>query len=282
MIKDRPSKTALRVARRRAAHQLLDQPVVFDDPLALRMAGIAEVDALRNDPREGHPVARTLRAFLAARSRFAEEYLGRAVQRGTAQYVILGAGLDTFAYRHPYASVLTVFEVDYPATQTWKRGRLADAGIVIPPSVRYVAVDFERETALDGLAAAGFDADAPAFFSWLGVTVYLSELSVLSMLESIAGLAPGSGIAFDYAIDPAAVSERARRAVEVVAARAAAAGEPWTLFFDPAQLGTRLRGWGFTTIEDLDGAAINVRYFSGRADRLRVGGLGHLAYAATE
>lgn len=134
---------------------------------------------------------------------------------------------------------------------------------------------------MDRLAAAGFDARAPAFFSWLGVTVYLSELSVLSMLESIAGLARGSGIAFDYAIDPAGASERARRAVEVVAARAAAAGEPWTLFFDPAQLGARLRGWGFKTIEDLDGAAINLRYFSGRPDGLHVGGLGRLACAAT-
>ena len=104
MIKDRPSQTALRVARRRAAHQVLDQPALFDDPLASRIAGVAEVDTLKNDPREGHPVARTLRAFLAARSRFAEDHLARAAQRGTAQYVILGAGLDTFAYRHAYGS----------------------------------------------------------------------------------------------------------------------------------------------------------------------------------
>ena len=281
MIKDRPSRTALRVAQRRAAHQVLDQPVVFDDPLAMRIAGVAEVDTLKNDSRQGRPVARTLRAFLAARSRFTEDHLARAIQRGTTQYVILGAGLDTFAYRHPYGSGLTVFEVDYPATQTWKRGQLADAGIVVPSSVRYVAVDFERMTALDGLAAAGFDAKAPAFFSWLGVTVYLSELTVLSMLESIAGLARGSGIAFDYAVDPAPLNERARRAVEVVAARAAAAGEPWTLFFDPARLRARLRGWGFTTVEDLDGPAINRRYFAGRPDGLRVGGLGRLAYAGT-
>jgi methyltransferase (TIGR00027 family) len=271
----------MRVARRRAAHQVLDQPVVFHDPLALAVAGIAGDETLKNDPHEQHPVARALRAFLAARSRFAEDHLARAIDRGTRQYVVLGAGLDTLAYRHPYGSRLTVFEVDYPATQAWKRERLADAGIDIPPSVRYVAVDFERETAFEGLAAAGFDAKSPAFFSWLGVTVYLSELSVLSMLESIAGLAPGSGIAFDYAIDSSGVSERARRAVEVVAARAAAAGEPWTLFFDPEQLKARLRGWGFSTIEDLDGAAINSRYFAGRSDGLRVGGLGRLAYVAT-
>ena len=281
MIEERPSRTALRVARRRAAHQVLDQPVVFDDPLALRIAGVTDIETLKNDPREQHPVARALRAFLAARSRFAEDHLARAIDRGTRQYVVLGAGLDTFAYRHRYGSELAVFEVDYPATQAWKRERLAEAGIDTPPSLRYVAVDFEHEAALDGLTAAGFDAGAPAFFSWLGVTVYLSELTVLSMLESIAGLARGSGIAFDYAIDPAPLSGRTRRAVEVVAARAAAAGEPWTLFFDPAQLEARLRGWGFTTIEELDGAAINVRYFSGRSDGLRVGGLGRLAYAGT-
>src|SRR5262245_51249476 len=134
----------------------------------MRIAGIAEEQALRDDPREQRPVARVLRAFLAARSRFAEDRLARAIDRGTRQYVVLGAGLDTFAYRHPYGGDLTVFEVDYPATQSWKRGRLADAGIVIPPSVRYVAVDFEGKTPLDGLAAAGFDVKAPAFFSWLG------------------------------------------------------------------------------------------------------------------
>ena len=281
MIEDRPSQTAIRVARRRAAHQVIDQPVVFDDPLALALAGISDLETLKNDPSEQRPVARMLRAFLAARSRFAEDHLARAIERGTRQYVVLGAGLDTFAYRHSYGRELRVFEVDYPATQAWKRARLADAGIDIPPTVRHVAVDFEREAAFDALAAAGFDAAAPAFFSWLGVTVYLSELTVLTVLESIAGLARGSGIAFDYAIDPSPLSERARRAVEVVAARAAAAGEPWTLFFDPEPLRARLRGWGFTTVEDLDGAAINRRYFAGRPDGLRVGGVGRLAYAGT-
>lgn len=284
MIKDRPSQTSIGVARLRAAHQVLDQPVVFDDPLALALGGFSGDETLKNDARQQHPLVRALRAFCAVRSRFAEDHLAHAIERGTRQYVVLGAGLDTFAYRHRYGSELTVFEVDYPATQAWKRERLSDSGIDIPPSVRYVAVDFERETAFDGLAAAGFDAGAPAFFSWLGVTVYLSELTVLSMLEWVAGLAPGSGIAFDYAIDPSGLSGEARWVVEALAARTAAAGEPWKLFFDPEQLGTRLRGWGFTAIEDLDGAAINTRYFSGRPDGLRVaeGHLSHLVHAATQ
>lgn len=170
-----------------------------------------------------------------------------------------------------------------PGNIVWKRERLSDSGIDIPPSVRYVAVDFERETVCDGLAGAGFDADAPAFFSWLGVTVYLSELTVFSMLEWVAGLAPGSGIAFDYAIDPSGLSGQARWVVEALATRTAAAGEPWRLFFHPERLGTRRRGCGFTAIEDLDGGAINTRYFSGRPDSLRVGAgdLSHLVHAAT-
>src|SRR5690349_2546439 len=137
MIEAVASRTADRVARRRAVHQVIDRPLVFDDPLALRIAGIEESD-IRADPRERHPLARALRAFLAARSRFADDRIADEVQRGVRQVVILGAGLDTFAYRHPYGDRLTVFEVDYPATQAWKRQRLADAGIDIPGSICYV------------------------------------------------------------------------------------------------------------------------------------------------
>ena len=278
MIEAIPSRTAGRVAGRRAAHQLLDQPVVFNDPLALRIAGISERDVRTDDPREQHPLARMLRAFLAARSQFAEDLAARAIARGVRQVVILGAGLDTFAYRHPHGRSLSVFEVDFPATQAWKRQRLAQSGIALPPSLHFVPVDFERQTAFDGLTTAGFDMRAPAFFSWLGVTMYLSEASVMSVLESIAGLCPGSGVVFDYLTEPAGLSEQARGVVELMAERVAAAGEPWTLFFDPARLGQSLHDIGFTHIEDLDGAAINRRYFHRRKDGLHVGTVGHVLY----
>jgi len=274
-----PSRTAARVARRRAAHQLLDRPIVFHDPLALPIAGVAESDVRPDDPREQHPLAKMLRAFLAARSRFAEDLAAHAIGRGVQQVVILGAGLDTFAYRHPHGDTLKVFEVDFPATQAWKRQRLAESGIAIPHSVRFVPVDFERHTAFDGLATADFDARAPAFFTWLGVTMYLSEPTVLSVLASIASLPRGSGVVFDYATDPAELSEPARRVVALMAERVAAAGEPWTLFFDPVRLGRSLHGLGFTHVEDLDGDAINRRYFAQRDDGLHVGTVGRLLYA---
>jgi methyltransferase (TIGR00027 family) len=162
----------MRVAMRRAAHQLFDHPKVLDDPIALPIIGAeaaAKLEAERN--RHKSRVARNLRAFLVARSRFAEDELARAIVRGVRQYVILGAGLDTFAYRNPYEdSALRVFEVDYPATQEWKRWRLAAAGIAIPSPVTYAPVDFERQTLADGLKLAGFDSSKAAFFSWLGVS----------------------------------------------------------------------------------------------------------------
>ena len=282
MLEAVPSRTAARVARRRAVHQVLDHPVVFDDPLALRIAGITDRQMLEADSHERHPLARLLRAFLAARSRFAEDVIARAVDGGVRQIVILGAGLDTFAYRQPYGDRVTVFEVDYPATQAWKRECVANAGIAVPRSLRYVPVDFERQTAFDGLASAGFDIAAPAFFTWLGVTMYLSEATVMSVLGTIATFPLGSGIVFDYATNPATLPDAARGVVDAMAARVAAAGEPWTLFFEPLALAHALNRLGFEHIDDLDGDAINARYFAQRADGLRVGSVGHLLHARVQ
>src|SRR5215469_11471000 len=157
------SQTALRVAIRRAAHQLVDRPPVMDDPIAVRLIG----DAYPRDlERASHTVARDFRAYMAARSRYAEDHLAQAVAAGVRQYVVLGAGLDTFAYRNPFAG-LRVFEVDHPATQAWKRGLLAAASIAIPATLAFTPVDFEKDTLADRLAMAGFQAHEPAFFSWL-------------------------------------------------------------------------------------------------------------------
>ena len=202
MIEARPSRTAMRVVLRRAAHQLFDNPKVLDDPVALSIVGPEAVSKLGAEPGgyRGR-VGRALRAFMAVRSRFAEDELARSVGRGTTQYVVLGAGLDTFAYRNPYGEgMLRVFEVDYPATQEWKRRRLAAGAIPIPSSLTFAPVDFERQTLPDGLRDAGFDPRKPAFFSWLGVTMYLTREAISSTFRFVASTPPGGGIALDYAI----------------------------------------------------------------------------------
>src|SRR6202046_944634 len=175
MQESRPSRTAMRVAMRRAAHQLFDDPKVLVDPIALPIIG-PEAAAILEDNRHRHKsrVARNLRAFLVARSRFAEDELARAIGRGVTQYVVLGAGLDTFAYRNPYGdSALRVFEVDYPATQEWKRRNLQEAKIAIRGSVTSAPVDFEHQTLAEGLRLAGYDSAKPTFFSWLGCALDL-------------------------------------------------------------------------------------------------------------
>jgi methyltransferase (TIGR00027 family) len=272
-----PSRTAQRVAMRRATHQFLDAPRVFDDPLAIAIAGVDSQPA----PDAQQPFSRSLRAFLAVRSRYAEDQLAAAVARGIRQYVVLGAGLDTFAYRNPFRSAgLHVFEVDHPATQEWKREKLRAADIAIPHDMTFAAVDFERESLEDGLRAAGFDQRQPAFFSWLGVTPYLSRPAFDATIEFIAGMPSGSGVVFDYAVERSLLSSpQQQAALDTMVARVAGAGEPFQLFFDPAALSSALERAGFGKIEDLNAGAINARYFAGRADGLAVLGGGRLLHA---
>jgi methyltransferase (TIGR00027 family) len=273
------SKTAQRVAIRRAAHQLLDQPRVLDDPLALLIIGSEAAEALRTDPKEHHAFSRAFRAFMAARSRYAEDELARAVEQGVTEYVVLGAGLDTFAYRNPHAG-LRVFEVDHPATQAWKREQLQAASIPIPPTLTFVPIDFEGQTLADGLRQSGFKANAAAFFSWLGVTPYLTREACLTTLSFIAKMPAGSGVVFDFAIDPALLNAGQRQALDALSERVARYGEPFQLFFDPGKLQDELKGMGFHRTEFLQGKQINERYFKDRTDGLLVrGSLGHLMAA---
>jgi len=273
------SRTAQRVAIRRAAHQLLDLPRVLDDPLALRIIGSEAAAELRSNPKE-HPVfARAFRAFMVARSRFAEDELASAYAQGVRQYVVLGAGLDTFAYRNRHAG-LRVFEVDHPATQAWKREQLLDAEIAIPSSLTFVPVDFEQQALGAGLGLCGFDTSAPAFFSWLGVVPYLTREACMTTLGWIAKMPAGSGVVFDFAIDPELLNAGQRQALDALSKRVAAAGEPFQLFFDPAKLQDELQSLGFHCTEFLQGKQINERYFQDRADGLCVrGSLGHLMAA---
>ena len=273
------SKTAHRVAIRRAAHQLLDNPKVLDDPLALRIIGSEAANDLRSNPKEHHAFSRAFRAFMAARSRYAEDELARAVAHGVRQYVVLGAGLDTFGYRNPHPG-LHVFEVDHPSTQTWKREQLQAADIKIPPSLTFVPIDFEKQTLANGLENSGLDANSAAFFSWLGVTPYLTREACIGTLSFIAGMPAGSGVVFDFAVDPALLNPGQRQALDALSKRVAAAGEPFQLFFDPNKLQDELKRLGFRRTEFLQGKDLNARYFNDRTDGLLVrGSIGHLMAA---
>jgi methyltransferase (TIGR00027 family) len=277
----RPSRTALRVAMHRAAHQLFDQPCVFDDPLALRLLDDDTRQTLlaTPEPQRHDRLGRGLRAFFAVRSRFAEDQLARAVEAGVQQYVVLGAGLDTSAYRQR-DEALRVFEVDHPDTQAWKRARLAAAGVAAPATLTYVPIDFERQMLGQCLRDAGFRSDQPTFFSWLGVVPYLTHDAVMAMLGFIATSMPrGSSIVFDYALAPDLMTPEQRAGFEKVAEYVRAVCEPWKTFFAPRSLSVALKAWGFSEVEDLGQPALNERYFAGRLDGLRVGGAAHLMRA---
>ena len=262
----RASKTALRVAIRRAAHQLVEEPKVLDDPIAVRLLGSGFA---RDLERASHKVARDFRAFMAARSRYVEDQLKEAVSKGVEQYVVLGAGLDTFAYRNPFPS-LRVLEVDFPATQEWKRSMLAEAAIALPTNLVFVPLDFEHKTLAEGLSDAGFDAARPAFFGWLGVVPYLTLEAFRATIGTIADMARGSVVSFDYAFPPETLSPPRRLVFDALSARVAAAGEPFQLFFSPEELEAELRRMGFRRIEQIDSEHLNALYFAGRADGLKL------------
>jgi methyltransferase (TIGR00027 family) len=273
-----PSRTALAAAAHRAAHQILEGGRIFADPLALRILG-ADADAVARDA-ESSPTRRAMRLFIAARSRFAEDSLAVAAAHGARQLVVLGAGLDTYAYRCPASDALHTFEVDHPATQAWKRRRLAEAGIAIPPALTFAPIDFERETLPAGLAAAGFDPAQRSFFTWLGVVPYLTEEAVFSTLTFIGRLPAGAQVVFDYPNPPASFSREMRAAHERRAAHVAALGEAWVSYFETDRLRARLGDLGFSAIEDLGPAQIAARYIPDRTGPLPDRG-GHIVCAAT-
>lgn len=278
----RPNTTAQRTAMKRAAHQLLDDPKVFEDPLALRIIGKEYRSALLAEPGrfEEGPFSPYLRAFIAARSRYAEDELADGILRGVCQYVVLGAGLDTFAYRNPYSPRdLCVFEVDHPEVQAWKRKRLDEASIAVPENLRFVSVDFERQILVEGLLDAGYDPGKRTFFSWLGVTEYLMAEAVEKTLRFVASAPPGSEIVFDYILSPSLLTHAQRARFDAIAKRVASAGEPWQTFFDPAVLTRDLFAMGFSFVEDRGPDEINRKYFRDRKDGLRVGSLSHIMTA---
>jgi methyltransferase (TIGR00027 family) len=263
-----PSRTALRVALRRAAHQLYDKPIVFNDPIAVPILGHAYAEELRRTPRE-RPFSIAMRAHLVARSRYAEDNLARAVANGVRQYVLLGAGLDTFAYRNPWPQ-LHVFEVDHPATQQWKRELLQTSAIPIPENLTFAPVDFESESLPEQLQQAGFDPTQQTYFAWLGVVPYLTLPAFRATVAFIAAQPPGSGITLDYGQPRSALPFREQLAHDSLADRVKLAGEPFQLFFTPQEIVAEFSA--FHSMEDIGGAEINDRYFASRKDELKIRG----------
>lgn len=279
MTGEAPSLTAQRVAMRRAAHQLFDDPRVFEDPLAMAILGEEPAARLKSGPDRETGGSRHIRALMAARSRYAEDELAAAIARGATQYVVLGAGLDTYAYRNTHPR-LRVFEVDHPATQAWKRNQLHAAGIAIPLSLTFVPTDFEEQSLGSALESSGFQAGEVSFFSWLGVTPYLTADAAMATLAFIGSLPEGSGVVFDYAVERSSLDAVEQMAMDALASRVARAGESFRLFLDPRALNRMLMAAGFHEIEDLGPSDIDERYFAGRADGLRVAvGLAHLVNA---
>jgi methyltransferase (TIGR00027 family) len=249
VLEKQPSRTALAAAALRAAHQVIDGGRIFKDPLAATILGAGE-DAILANPRLGKRAA-GLRLFIALRSAIAEKAMAEGVdQRGVTQAVILGAGLDTFAYRNPFEARLKVYEVDHPATQAWKRRRLAEAGIAIPQSMAFVPVDFERDTLMESLITAGFDPAQRTFFVWLGVVYYLTRDAIMTTLGAIAQNPGGGEVAFDYSDPKDKLSFLWRLSHAARAKRVADAGEPFISHFDAKDLHAELRRLGFTEIDD--------------------------------
>ena len=281
----------------RAQHHLHDEPKLLDDPYAHRLLTAAEMaaitqryvrDGLELGVTAGDPqsvLARTLRtvkpaAFVLARARYTEDRLAMAVERGVGQYVLVGAGFDTFAFRRvDMRNRLQVFEIDHPRSQALKRERLAAAGLADPPNLHFGSVDFERESVADALARLPFLPDRPAVFAWLGVTMYLTRAAIEGTWRAIRGMAaPGSELVFDF-IHPDALSETASASAQKMRERTRAVGEAIITGIDPMSLRAELEASGWTLVEHVDGAEIHRRWFAARSDGYLVGALGHLACA---
>jgi methyltransferase (TIGR00027 family) len=268
------SLTAFGAAMLRVAHQLFDdEPKIVDDPILPRLFEAEAIARLRADPqrlRAARIVA--LRVHLLVRQRFAEDRLAEAYRRGVRQYVILGAGLDTFAYRQPaWARDLRIFEVDHPESQQAKRARLEAAGIAPPPNLAYVTLDLELDAVRDSLAAGGFDPRQPAFVACLGVLVYLSEAANDKVLEFAASLPASSEIVLTFTAprEARADGEDEDHRGPTLAERAAAVGEPFRTWMTGEALTARLRQLQFAEISVLEPDDTFDRYLRDRRDGLR-------------
>ena len=245
-----PSRTLLRSAIRRASHQLLDNPVIFHDPIIAGLVPEAADPAIRNAlDDEGAPPPKVFRYLFALRNRFAEDRLAQAAARGARQYLILGAGLDTFAWRQPsFGRNLRIFAADHPASLAWTQQRLRERGLAIPPNLTFVPVDLESRRVGDALTACGFDPGQMSFCSMLGVTQYLSGWALRDVLGFAAALGASSEIVFTFVPPDDDLNADDIRGVTHSMARTASLGEPWKTRIGAGELTRTMRALGFSDI----------------------------------
>lgn len=268
MRKAGPSRTAIGVAIHRALHQTLDDPPIFTDPFAERILGPEARAAMARGSVGRDAFAPILRTVLAIRARVAEDALAEAVAAGVRQYVVLGAGLDTFGLRNRDPSLM-VFEVDHPNTQAWKQRRIAEEGLVVPPNLRFAAVDFTRDDLARELARAGLDPNQSTFFSWLGVVPYLEPAAIQATLRT-AGAAAGSsgGIVFDFIAPPRRWQLLLRFILWLRGRRVARLGEPFRSPLAPDDADQWSREAGFSHVTILTPEELTKRYLRGRRQRI--------------
>jgi methyltransferase (TIGR00027 family) len=246
-----PSATALTAAAARAAHLIVDEPPhIFADKLAATLLGDRAGELIGyHRAKASHPILMAARTQVTCRSRFAEDTLASAMDRGFRQYVLLGAGLDSFCWRSALAAELRVFEADHPRTQHWKQAALEAAGLAVPPGLTFVQADLGHEALAEALAAAGFDRRAPAVISWLGVTMYLTQADIGRVLAAVAGCAPGTQLIADYMLPAELRDPAGNMYADLVAPVAAEGGEPWRTFLRPDEMAGLLAAHGSFDIE---------------------------------
>ena len=265
-----PDSTAVRVALWRALHVQVDPPPhVFEDQIGLKLAAPGE--GWRHRPDMDPEGTKLFRASIVARARFIDDLIVEQVGRGVRQYVILGAGLDTFAQRRPeVASRLLVFEVDRPGPQAWKRQRLIELGFDIPGWLRLVPVDFEAgDRWWQKLTAAGFDASKLAVVASTGVSMYLTKNAITDTLRQVAGLAQGSTLAMTFLLPLEFADSTVRPGLQMAEKGARASGTPFISFFTPTEMLELAHEAGFRRVQHIPAAALTERYFADRTDGLR-------------
>ena len=265
------SRTALATAYLRAAHQILDaKPFILDDPVAVQLLGEGAEQRIREAAeRYQTPEALALRSHVVLRSRFAEDRLSTAVQRGVSQYVIVGAGFDTFALRQPlWANSLKVIEVDHLSSQAAKRLRIGEVGRQIPMNVVFADIDFEQESLRDGLLRNGVTVTKPTFFSWLGVTMYLTDSAINATLRSMATFPEGSEVVLTFLQPSMGDPHASPSEPSQLAQRVAESGEPFVSYFDQSTVKEKLLAAGFSSVEFLTPEIAKSRYFQQRQSDL--------------
>jgi methyltransferase (TIGR00027 family) len=263
------SSTAAGAAMQRAAHLVIDgEPKILIDEFAMRFLDEGQRARVEtNDDVLQAPHVRASRGHILGRSAFTEDELRRAVERGCRQYVLLGAGYDSSAARLAESlGEVAVFEVDHPDTQAAKRAALSPGEW--PANVRFVAVDFERDSLRTRLLEAGWDESAPTFWSWLGVAMYLTDEAVMNTLRFVGCGAPGTTIVMNFTIHDDEVTPDDLALRRVAAPGVARQGEPWINFYRPAELVERVRALPYTSVESVGPEVFRTRYFDNREDGL--------------